>query len=99
MIEVHTAGTTRLSVCIGRYALKIARGRRGRIANYAERVEWERATPERREMLCPLLRAAPFGLVNVMRRAISLTREVQQELLENDGFRTGTTCREAPRNR
>jgi hypothetical protein len=60
MIEVHTAGTTRLTVCIGRYALKIARGRRGCIANYAERVERERATPERRKMLCPLLRAAPF---------------------------------------
>jgi hypothetical protein len=37
-------------------------------------------------MLCVPLWAAPFGLFNVMRRAIPLTREVQQELLENDGF-------------
>jgi hypothetical protein len=82
----HTAGTTRLTLCISRYAVKLARGRRGRIANYGERVEWQRATPERRGMLCPLLRAAPFGLVNIMRRATPLSREEQQMLLDNDGF-------------
>ena len=37
-------------------------------------------------MLCPLLWAAPSGLMNVMRRAIPLAREEQQTLRENDGF-------------
>jgi hypothetical protein len=35
----------------------------GRDADQRERIEWDRATPERREMLCPLLWTAPFGLV------------------------------------
>jgi hypothetical protein len=85
-IALHTAGTTRLTICISRYALKFARGRRGRVGNYGERVEWQRATPARRELLCPLLWAAPFGLVNVMVRAIPLTREQQQTLLDDHGF-------------
>src|ERR1035438_2275503 len=47
-IEWHTAGTMRLTLCIGRYALKLPRGVLGRVANYGERVEWKRATLERR---------------------------------------------------
>jgi hypothetical protein len=85
-VKLHTAGTTRLTICLGRYALKLPRGLLGCVANYGERVEWKRATPERRKMLCPLLWAAPFGLVNVMRRAIKLTWDEQQALLDNDGF-------------
>jgi hypothetical protein len=37
-------------------------------------------------MLCPLLWSAPFGFVNVMRRAIPLTRHEQLALLDSDGF-------------
>jgi hypothetical protein len=85
-IEFHTAGTMRLTLCVGRYALKFARGRRGRDANRREQLEWSRATPPRREMLCPVLWAAPFGLVIVMQRAVALTRQEQQELLFNHGF-------------
>jgi hypothetical protein len=81
----HDAAIT-LAFCVGRYALKFARSRSGRAANGAERLEWQRATPERREMICPLLWAAPSGLVNIMRRAIPLTREQQLTLLDNDGF-------------
>ena len=69
-IEVHNAGTTRLTLCVGRYALKFSRGQRGRVANYGELVEWNRATPDRLRILCPLLWSAPFGLLNVMRRAV-----------------------------
>lgn len=58
----------------------------GCVANYGERVEWKRATPERRAFMCPLLWGAPFGLIAVMRRAVPLTREVQQALLDNEGF-------------
>ena len=50
-----------------------------------ERVEWKRATPERRKILCPLLWIAPFGLVNVMRRAVPLTLGQHQELHRNHG--------------
>jgi hypothetical protein len=53
---LHTQGTTQVTLCIGRYALKFARGQRGYIANCGEQVEWKRATPERWEVLCPLLR-------------------------------------------
>jgi hypothetical protein len=82
----HTAGTTRLTLCVGRYAFKFARSRRGREANQRERLEWGRATPERRLMLCPLIWATPFGLINVMRRATPLTRKQQLELLEHHAF-------------
>lgn len=85
-IKLHTAGTTRLTICMGGYALKLPRGLRGCVANHGEQVEWKRATPDRRAMLCLLLWGAPFGLVNVMRRAIPLTREAQQALLDKDGF-------------
>jgi hypothetical protein len=85
-IKWHTAGTTRLTICVGRYALKLPRGQRGRVANYGERVEWKRATPERCKNLCPLLWAAPFGLLNVMRRAIPLTEDQRQHLHRIDGF-------------
>jgi hypothetical protein len=85
-IELHRAGTMRLTFCVGRYAWKFARWRRGCDANQRERLTWDQATPERRRMLCPILWTAPFGLVNVMRRAIPLTRNQQQELLDTDGF-------------
>jgi hypothetical protein len=85
-LEWQTAGTTRLTLCVGPYALKFARSQRGRDGNRRERREWKRATPERRQMLCPLLWSAPFGFVNVMRRAIPLTRHEQLALLDSDGF-------------
>jgi hypothetical protein len=77
-IEWHTAGTMRLTVCIGRYALKLPLGVLGCVANYGEQVEWKRATPERRANLCPMLWGAPFGVINVMRRAVPLTSEQHQ---------------------
>jgi hypothetical protein len=86
MLTLHSSGTTRFTICAGPLAFKIARGRHGRLANRAERTEWQRAIPARREMLCPLMWAAPFGLFNVMRRAIPLTRTEQLALLESDGF-------------
>jgi hypothetical protein len=55
-------------------------------ANQREQLEWTRATSERREMLCPTLWAAPFGLMNIMRRATPLKRDQQLHLLESGGF-------------
>jgi hypothetical protein len=86
VIKLHTAGTTRMTICVSRYALKFPRGLCGCIANHGEQVEWKRATPERREMLCPLLWGAPFGFINVMRRAIPLTSEQHQAHRDNGSF-------------
>lgn len=85
-LKVYSEGTTRFTICAGKYALKVARGRRGRMANRAEGVEWRRATTERRVILCPTLFAGPFGLFNVMPRAAPLTPEEQLSLLDRDGF-------------
>ncbi len=85
-LKVYSEGTTRFTICVGQYALKVARGHGGRMANRAEGVECIRATPKRRSILCPLLLAGPCGLVNVMRRAVPLTREEQLALLDGDGF-------------
>ena len=76
----------RLTICVGRYALKCARWRRGREANRRERIEWDRATPARREMLCPILWSAPLGLVNIMRRAVPLTQDDQLNRIATDDF-------------
>ncbi|MGX1325438.1 hypothetical protein ACVMFA_007395 [Bradyrhizobium liaoningense] len=86
MFALHTAGTTRLTVCVGQYALKFGRWRSGGDANQREWIEWVRATPDRRLMLCPILWAAPFGVLNIMRRAVPLTRQQQLALLDSDGF-------------
>jgi hypothetical protein len=83
---LHTEGTTRVTLCIGRYAIKVPKSRRGCLANCGELIEWKRATPERREIMCPLLWSAPFGLINIMQRAIPLPRQEQQRLLDTDGF-------------
>ncbi len=85
-IKWHAAGTTRLTLCVGRYALKLPRGLRGCVANYGEQVEWKRAANDRRATLCPMLWGAPFGLINIMKRAIPLTSEQHHELHRNDGF-------------
>src|SRR6266700_3920753 len=88
MIDIawHATGTTRSTFCIGRYAFKLPKNLRGCAANYGERLEWKRAKPERRVIMCPLLWSAPFGLVNIMRRAIPRAWEEQQSLLDTDGF-------------
>jgi C4-dicarboxylate-specific signal transduction histidine kinase len=38
-MALHRDGTTRLTLCVGRDALKLARGQHGRVANYDEKVE------------------------------------------------------------
>ena len=86
VIKWHTAGSTRLTLCVGRYAFKFARSERGRDGNKRERREWDRATPARRKMLCPIIYSFPFGIANVMPRAVQLTREDQVRRLEADDF-------------
>ncbi|MGJ5088590.1 hypothetical protein [Bradyrhizobium sp. HKCCYLRH3097] len=86
MVALYTAGTMRWTLCIGSFAFKFARSDRGRAANQREYIEWDRATPIRREMLCPIIWAAPYGLFNVMRRAVPLTPEDQQKRLDSGDF-------------
>jgi hypothetical protein len=85
-IEWKTSGTTPLTFCIGRYAFKFARSGRGRDGNRRERLEWDRATPARREMLCPIVWTSPFALVNLMRRAIPLSRDEQLHRIATHDF-------------
>jgi len=79
-------GTTRLVVCIGPYALKIAKGKRGRICNLYESALWKRTTKVRRQMLCPVLAMMPLGIVLLMPRAQPLTEQEKSSLIETDGF-------------
>ena len=58
----------------------------GRAANKGELAQWSNATPERRGLLCPVLWAAPFGVMNVMRRAIPLTFDQHRELMNGGNF-------------
>jgi hypothetical protein len=46
---LHTQGTTRLTLCIGRYALKFARGQRGYIANCGKQEGLEESSERHRE--------------------------------------------------
>jgi hypothetical protein len=85
-VEIHAAGTTRLTVCVCRWALKCPKGRKGREANRRERDAWLNATPTNKKILCPIILAAPFGLLVVMRRAVPLTEEEAAELRATRGL-------------
>jgi hypothetical protein len=79
-------GTTRVTLCVGPYAIKIAKGRRGLVCNEFEAVLWARTTETRRKMLCPILATMPFGIAVVMLRARPLTEDEKSYLIETDGF-------------
>jgi hypothetical protein len=86
VIALHTEGITRFTLCIGPYAIKLPKNLRGCDANYGERVEWKRAASERSAIMCPLLWSAPFGLFNIVRRAVPLAWEEQQRLMQDHAF-------------
>src|SRR5260370_27874370 len=54
MITISLKGTTRLVLVIGPWALKFARGPRGRRCNRYEADLFRRVNARRREMLCPV---------------------------------------------
>jgi hypothetical protein len=74
-MKLRTDGTTRLVLVLGRYALKFARGRKGRFCNLFEAKTWAEATPARRQILCPVVGCAPLGLMLIMPAARPLTQE------------------------
>lgn len=86
MLTLRTDGTTRLVVVLGGYALKFARGRRGRLCNLFEAQTWSKATPARRMILCPVLACAPLGLVLIMPTATPLSEQEAEARREADTF-------------
>jgi hypothetical protein len=79
-------GTNRLVLCLGPYAIKIAKGERGRRCNRFEAALWKRTTEERRKMLCPILATIPFGVALMMKRAKPISEEEKDHLISTDGF-------------
>jgi hypothetical protein len=79
-------GATRLVLCLGPYAIKIAKGERGRRCNRFEAALWKRTTEVRRRMLCPILATIPFGFALVMKRATPISEEEKDHLIDTNGF-------------
>lgn len=83
---LKTVGTTRLVFIIGGYALKIARHHRGRRCNRFEARIWSEATPERKQMLCPVLACRADGQFLLMPAAEQLSEEEKSSRIEEDTF-------------
>jgi hypothetical protein len=62
-------GSARLVLCFGHYVIKLPRGIEGCACNRHEATVWRRSSERGRQLLCPILIKAPFGLFLVMRRA------------------------------
>jgi hypothetical protein len=86
MITIHRQGICRFTICVGPWAIKLARGATGRRCNVCEAARWKGETPTRREMLCPVLRILPFGVGLIMQRAEPLSEEDFAHLVAVDEF-------------
>ncbi len=86
MFAISRTGTTRLVVLAGPWALKIARGARGRRCNRYEADLFRIVDDRRREMLCPVLWRAPGSWLIVMMRAAPLSEMEKDQLIDTDGF-------------
>jgi hypothetical protein len=65
IFAIDHRGTVRVTICLGPWALKLARNATGCRCNRFEADLWARTTEARRNMLCPVL----------ARRAFHATRE------------------------
>ncbi len=74
LIAIHRR-TSRRTICVGPWAIKVARNAAGLRCNRLEAECWERnqTNPTRRAMLCPVLMAFPLGIALVMERAEPLS--------------------------
>lgn len=79
-------GSTRVTLCVGRYAIKFAKGARGRACNRYESRLWKRTTDARRKMLCPILATMPLSVAVLMPKARPLTDDEKTNLIDSDGF-------------
>jgi hypothetical protein len=87
MISISLKGTTRRPVIvIGPWALKFARGKRGRRCNLYEAKLCRNSSELRRAMLCPVRWCSDKGFLLVMQSAISLDPADHLDLLERDAF-------------
>jgi hypothetical protein len=86
IFAIDTRGTARLTICIGPWALKVARNATGRRCNRFEADLWTRTNEVRRNMLCPVLACLPFGVGLVMQRAKPLSEDECQRLKTADAF-------------
>jgi hypothetical protein len=86
IVAVDKRGTVRLTICLGPWALKLARNATGRRCNRFEADLWAKTTEARRNMLCPVLACLPFGVALLMQRAQPLSEEEVQRLKAEEGF-------------
>jgi hypothetical protein len=86
MIRISLVGTTRLVVIVGPWAMKFARGERGRRCNRYESDLYTSVDERRRAMLCPVRWCSRGGQLSVMASARPLHRTEQEALLDCDGF-------------
>jgi hypothetical protein len=87
LIAIHR-GTSRRTICVGPWAIKVARNGAGLRCNRLEVKCWERnqTNPTRRAMLCPVLMAFPLGIAIIMQRAEPLSEHEADDLRRTRGF-------------
>jgi glutamine amidotransferase PdxT len=73
-------GTVRRTICVGSWAVKIARNGTGRRCNSFEADLWARTSARRRAILCPVLARLPFGVAILMPRAEPLSEDEADHL-------------------
>src|SRR5262249_2741546 len=86
IFDTHGRGTRRLTLCIGTWAVKLARNSNGRRCNRFEADLWIRTPAARRNTLCPVLARLPFGLAVIMQRARPLSEDEAERLRNTRGF-------------
>ena len=86
IFTIDKRGTVRITICLGPWALKLARNATGRRCNRFEADLWARTTEARRNMLCPVLACLPFGVGLLMQRARPLSEDECQHLKTADAF-------------
>jgi hypothetical protein len=86
IFAINNRGTVRITICIGPWALKIARNATGRRCNRFEADLWAKTTARRRNMLCPVLARLPFGFAILLPRAQPLSKDEAEHLRATRGF-------------
>jgi hypothetical protein len=86
VFAIDTRGTFRRTICLGPWALKIARNAAGCRCNRFEADLWAGTTARRRNMLCPVFARLPFGLAVLMPRAQPLAEDEAERLRNTRGF-------------
>jgi hypothetical protein len=86
LIAIDRRGTSRLTIKVGPWAIKVARNAAGLRCNRREAECWKRTTPARRAMLCPVLMTFPLGIAIVMQRVESLPEHEANHLRRTRGF-------------